>query len=1124
MASLTPEKISELQTLYGKPIVIDDVVRLRAADEEQIPILAYPRHIDSVCDYEYFTGKQFDLLIDQACWALIEDGFKVNERTIVALYAESDLSYGVTMLALLRLGYKVMTISARLGVMACKGLLDSVDCRRVFFGSASRFKSTIGEACSAKPNMILRPMLKRSEFDRPESPVEPLMRSISDKEADQNEIALIMHSSGSTGLPKPLYQCHAGFLADLLFGMGCHAFNPLPWFHLHGLLTSFQAMYKRKVAHLWNAHVPMTAEKMISAIKDVKPEILHCVPYILKIIAEVPDGIELMRGCKYVTSGGARVPDELGDMLVKEGVHLSSTFGLTETGHIGDAIHREPGDNSWNYIRLHSTASPHIVFNKVVDETDGEVYEPVFLKSHPALMMSNSDNPPGSYHSGDLFVPHSKIPDAWKYIGRKDDRLTLANGEKINPMGMEGILRHHPLTRDVLMFGNERSHPGILIFQSQLALGMSRDEYIKAIAPALEEANSLADDFARLTPDMMVILPPDVEYPTTDKNNIIRAAAYRIFEGRINSVYSSDDSNADITNGDSSNENLATPRTRLQLDVPALQKYLLELVEKVTGVELPDIDAEFFACGVDSLRAIQIRKALHRDLELGGTWLPTNVVYDARNVSGLAEMLHSLQNRETSSRRSEGEVETEELRAMRALIKKYGRFGPYTRETQQTPKEDVVLLTGVTGALGAHVLYQLLQKSSVRHVYCLVRGSQDSRSRVFESLQERGFKMAELSDDTKERFSAINTDDFSAKNLGLPLEMYHQIRSQVTLIIHAAWPVNFNIPLASFEPHIAGLNNMLQLAFQTPWKTPARVLFASSIATAYGTPRQPDGTPAVIGEGPIPKLSHTLGTGYARSKIVSEKICEKAAAAGGRIAVLRIGQIVGDVESGIWNPKESIPLMIHSSLVVGVLPLLEGEQGFCQWAPVDTMAASCLQAGDCLLDQASSDTGSKVNGIHTNGFHTNGLNGTSDNQTSNGVDKKAGILGKPAPITSAGQVRFYNLVPPHSHTWNEGVLPALRASGLQFEAVSFSEWLQKIASRAAEMNGAAEIALPALKLVDYYKALYQEPTGKFSIVHFDTSKSCRDLAALRDCPHVVENGLVEKFLKSWMEVWQKCEK
>ena len=64
--------------------------------------------------------------------------------------------------------------------------------------------------------------------------------------------------------------------------------------------------------------------------------------------------------------------------------------------------------------------------------------------------------------------------------------------------------------------------------------------------------------------------------------------------------------------------------------------------------------------------------------------------------------------------------------------------------------------------------------------------------------------------------------------------------------------------------------------------------------------------------------------GYARSKLVAERIVQAAAETTGMTAkVFRVGQIVGDTERGIWNTTEAIPLMIQSAKTIGALPALE---------------------------------------------------------------------------------------------------------------------------------------------------------------------------------------------------------
>jgi len=61
---------------------------------------------------------------------------------------------------------------------------------------------------------------------------------------------------------------------------------------------------------------------MTKAITAEKPEVVWTVPYVLKLLAEKRDGIEVLKQCKVVSCSGSRCPDELGDLLVSEGFIL----------------------------------------------------------------------------------------------------------------------------------------------------------------------------------------------------------------------------------------------------------------------------------------------------------------------------------------------------------------------------------------------------------------------------------------------------------------------------------------------------------------------------------------------------------------------------------------------------------------------------------------------------------------------------------------------------------------------------------------------------------------------------------------------------------------------------------
>ncbi|KAI1372870.1 acetyl-CoA synthetase-like protein [Hypoxylon crocopeplum] len=1047
MANISPEVVEERTRQFGKLWMIDDLIRVRGRDEQQAPILGYPKYDHDAAEYEYFTGKDLDRMVDEVCRVLLRAGLEVNSRKTVALFAPSDLSFVVTFFALFRLGCKVLTMSIRLNQPACLHLLERANCDAILYGTTYRINATMAEIKAARSDLKLIQMPDRKDFDKPEAPAEPFHRSIPDKESEHVQMTLMMHSSGSTGLPKPLLLSHRSLLASIVSGTGLKAFNALPWYHLHGLMTSIQAMWMRRPAHLFNAHLPLTADHLISALESIQPEICHTVPYALKLMAERQEGVDVLKRCKFVTSAGARTPDELGNRVVKAGVKLGVILGLTEVGHVGDSIYREPGDDSWDYIRPYANLRQHMFFNKL----DEGVYESVYLKSHPALMISNSNDPPGSFHSGDLFSPHPTIDWAWKYIARSDDRITLLSGEKILPLNMEGTIRESPLVRDALMVGNDRLVPGLLVFRSTAAAGLSGDEFIEAIKPYLDKANMIADEFARLTPDMIAPLAADVEYPATDKNNIIRRAAYARFEDVIESLYNND---KDAVNGHEGKN--------LQLDVEQLEQFILRLIREQAGIEVPDVEADLFAAGIDSLRAAQVRRLLQRDLDTGRHSLRTNVVYDAGSVAQLAQLLFAMrtgERLESVHPNHEGEIVK-----MEKIIADHSSYQPWTPGELPKPDRDVVILTGATGALGAHLLNQLLDDPRVGRVYCLVRGD-DALGRIDESMRTRGLDVVSNNKSRAGRVTALTTSNMGAANLGLSPEDFTALQQSTTLIFHAAWPVNFNVSLTSLISHIAGLHNLLELSLKVPFKDPARVVFTSSISTAFQMQ-----TPANVPEGPIHSLEHAAATGYARSKLIGERICSAAAANGAVVGVLRVGQISADTGNGIWNDKEAIPILVRSAPEVHALPRLHGDHDICDWMPVDTVAQTCLQLAEKL--------GAK-----------------------------------------AGEPSFYNVKPPHGFSWNEEFLPALRKAGLDFEDVGLEEWLARLRSRAGDLGSAAEARLPAVKLADYYEETYSGlGIGYGAGLRFDIRKACSDSSALRLCPQVLDAGLVPKMLQHWLGV------
>lgn len=243
----------------------------------------------------------------------------------MALLAPSNLDFIVSFFALSRLGYTILSLSLRIAPVAIINLLQKTHCSTIVHGHSPHVESTVHKVNQDLPVKSLR-LPTRSDYDRPPSDEPSFVREY-DREEENSRIAVIMHSSGSTGLPKPVMLSHRALLTHPTQGPGMHNFGALPWYHLYGVSTSLQAMWMRKTAHLYNTSLPLTADNLIAVLEAVRPEALHAVPYTLGLLAEKQRGVEAMKACRIVTSAGARTPDELGDRLVREGINLGVVFG-----------------------------------------------------------------------------------------------------------------------------------------------------------------------------------------------------------------------------------------------------------------------------------------------------------------------------------------------------------------------------------------------------------------------------------------------------------------------------------------------------------------------------------------------------------------------------------------------------------------------------------------------------------------------------------------------------------------------------------------------------------------------------------------------------------------------------
>ncbi|WVR04609.1 hypothetical protein IAU60_001620 [Kwoniella sp. DSM 27419] len=985
-----------------------------------------------------------ELDIQPAC-----DAGDVPPERIIAVLTSTAIDETLLEIALAKLGLASLLLSVNNSTAAVAHLCKTTKSAYLIYGSKFEQTAKVAQAALAKEGVDLGiipetryPLWGEGGVQSTKIPVYPARLT---PEQESRRTCVVLHSSGSTGFPKPVFISHYGLIANAAQSLPKTGFSALPLFHGFGHFSIFRCFYHGKTFTLMPPNLPLTAANICRIIKkSPTPPVQHfAVPYVLKLLGETEEGVQTLADFEAVSFAGAAVPDDLGDRLVQAGVNLISFYGTTETGALMTSRRSDyVNDKAWNWLRAEGPIADYLELIPQGSDT----FEVVVKNGWPAKIMSNRDD--GAYCTKDLVLQHPEHKSWFKYIGRLDDTLTQTLGEKTNPVPIELAIRgNSPLVAECIVFGDGRPQTGALILPSEQGAELSKDKkaFLEAIWPVIAEANAAAPTHSRILPEMVDVLPFGTDIPVATKMSILRPACYKKFGDIISAIYDRFEHGTGQPKKD-----IATKREMMSF---LAETILTALGEKAAEGLSPSTD--LFAYGVDSLQATRVRNVITKTLELGqGVNLGQNIVYEHPSISALADHLLQVKSGQTSDNGHET--------AYKTMLDMVDRWSSRLVRGQATGPADaqinghageVVVLTGATGSLGAHILDQLVRQASVAKVICLSRAKshEDSLRRVEDSLAQR---LRQLSPEARAKIISF-ASDVNRPDLGLEPEQYEMLRLQSTAVIHNAWPVNFVLSIDSFDEHIGGAVNLLNLTLQSPKNTKPGFFFSSSVGTRQGRP-----DPVVREDFPdVPQTA--AGMGYGRSKWVVEKIMERAGQeTAARCGVLRIGQLAGDTESGVWNETEAWPLMFRSANTIGALPRLDEAPS---WLPVDQAGATI---SEIVLSASSSATSSSAS--------------------------------------------VYHVLNAHLASWSD-ILNGLKAGGLKFEAVDRYEWLERLAKSSPDV-----VANPTYKLLSFYQGRIgnknERPTMDFKVDRVESVSP-----TMKQEVKAVDSGLVALWVKHWKE-------
>ncbi|GAA5802331.1 hypothetical protein HPULCUR_007795 [Helicostylum pulchrum] len=1003
--------------------------------------------------FKTLTYAEIDLIsTNLAC----EWSEAAKNAEVVSFISDHNVNYLIAMLALLKLRVTMLSISPRNCEAAIINLLEKTQSKLVI--TSTKYESIAKASASQVPNVNL--LVIDTAFNIEALVKKPLHHNYKNlldtnfSDEDITKTALIIHSSGSTAFPKPIYLSN-----KYLFNM-LHPFHVnngekggpskvdhndsflscTPLFHIFGFFTVFTMLTVGGKA-VFLEKLPSSQTEIDYALEYNKCTAICATPVIfeqmISYLKEKNDFSTVNR-LKFGVYAGAPLKAEAGKWLHDHGLNIKNSYGTTEIGACMNTNFYSK-DSNWALIspnQKDDLNNYYCVFESD-DKSDPTIKHLYIRADSPSMATGVSNRSDGGYDTNDLFREDAKNPGYYVYLGRRDDTLIMENGEKTNPVPMESTIRMHPIVKQVAVIGQARQCTAALIeLNTEHAIRLSPEDIIAEVNEAVKTANMECPGHSVILPQMIKILPFDQTLPYTDKGNVMRKKSESLYFQVIEKLYK------EFLEGPAKNSFTGDKDTSTWTE-KEIEDFLVNCTAKVLDIpasSFMDLSQSLFDHGLSSLTSIQLRNSI---AEYFGD-VPQNFIFEHSSISSMSKALMNTKEENPISQVEKRYQETQELAI--SYVKKAKDYFPVATNRYDSTQDKVIMLTGVTGSLGSFMLRDLLLDPSVKKVYAMVRGNPDHlKSRLITAFESRFLDISLLEDSRVEVLPMRFNEPF----LGFTDEKYFELKNEVTIIQHCAWMLDFNMTVDHYDKEcIAPLYNLLKFAYRKA--NPMHVHFISSISASAGYG-------SIIPEEPLPLDSHvTMPMGYAHSKFVVEVLfnyltTEKKFPC----YIERLGQVCGDSVNGVWNMSEQYPLMfVGGGSIMHKMPDL-----------------------NTVIDWITVDYAAKV---------------------------IADIMLRTAYLPANMDQSVYHIVNPNIITWND-VLEAMKDAGMKFDIIPPSEWVDILSKDDAN---------PAFKLMSFYESNFREA---FKMPVWETKKTSAMAPLITKSP-ILDTNLFSKFLTHWSTI------
>ncbi|WP_155593734.1 non-ribosomal peptide synthetase [Lysinibacillus cavernae] len=478
------------------------------------------------------------------------------------------------------------------------------------------------------------------------------------------------------------------------------------------------------------------------------------------------------------------------------------------------------------------------------------------------------------YRTGDLvrLLPSGVI----EFVGRKDSQIKV-RGFRIELGEIETVLSNHSSIQEVVIIAKRMSDGNNHLFAYfTVANGMQLEEDV------------LRDYLANLLPDYMVperfIELPEMPLSPTGKINRKQLASLEITSARSNSY--------------------VTPENDTQ-------RMLTRAWEYVLGIEPIGIHDNFFHIGGHSLKVLEILVQVKKHIP----FLKIQDFFQYQTIAELDQYIRSYQ------------PEAVEVREQPANLIFKNLMEPSQLQVLQAVKPlpmSKVLLTGATGYLGSHVLYELLVTTNA-HIYCLIRPSAHTsiEDKLLDSMQF--YFGNNIARQIKDRVTVIQ-GDLGKQRLHLSNEDEQLLMEEINAIIHCGADVrHFGAADHFNNVNVNGTRYLLELAKRKPgvhFHYVSTIGIPEELAATQWGPNEAKGDF---------DYNVKLDNVYTQSKLEAENLVRNAVNDAIPISIYRVGNLSCHSETGKFQRNiddNAFYRMIKSMLYLGKIPTAQWHVDF----------------------------------------------------------------------------------------------------------------------------------------------------------------------------------------------------